>query len=191
VAARSKKTSKNTPGTKSTRKAVSPWPSFEQRRAQFLSRVEELHAQGIEPNPLSQYLVSEVIVTGVFETDRGVGAFILALPTGNTFFARGGTTLYNGRVAAVSTGSQDGIPQVQFVERQPKGGEQVVFKRVQDAPVPPVAEPPAPTAPVPAEKTAPKSTRPAAAADEPAAEEMDAKAAPSRKVRTRKATRPR
>lgn len=141
-------------------KDASPFPSFETRRADWIRRKEASAASGAAgPDPLEQYLVSEVVVTGLFETENGYGVFLLAKPTGNTFFVSSGAKLYNGRLVAIEPagGSFADDAQIVFSERAGKSGDRRVVKRVEAAPsrepepeAEPAAPPPAPTATPPA-----------------------------------------
>jgi len=75
------------------------FPSLDVRRAEFRQKVDTARARdAAEPDPVSQYLVAELDITGVFVDDRGPGAFIRAQPTGTMFFVRNGTRCYNGEV---------------------------------------------------------------------------------------------
>jgi hypothetical protein len=59
------------------KKAVPTWPSYEARRDDFLRRVRGANAAGQSaPDPLSQFLVSEIIVTGIYETENGNVVFL-------------------------------------------------------------------------------------------------------------------
>jgi hypothetical protein len=92
-----------------------PFPPLEQRQADFQRSRQDARAKGLpEPDPIGQYLVDELVVTGVFETDTGTGAFILARPTNTTFFVGAGTRVYNGEIMAVNTGANFDLGQVVF-----------------------------------------------------------------------------
>lgn len=107
--------------------------SFESRRADWIRRKEAAAGAGSTgPDPLEQYLVSEVLVTGLFETDAGFGVFLLATPTGNTFFATNGAKLFNGRLVSIEkiSGAFSDDAQIVFEERSGKGAPQRVVKRV-------------------------------------------------------------
>lgn len=94
-----------------------PFPSFEQRNQEYMQARQLARSQGRpEPDPIGQYLVSELTVTGVFETDRGPGAFIQAAPTNSTFFVYNGTRVYNGEIVGINTGSDFNLGQVMFRE---------------------------------------------------------------------------
>jgi hypothetical protein len=129
-------------------KAAPAWPAFEARHAEWVRRRESAAAAGLNgPDPLTQYLVAEVVVSGVYDTDNGFGVFLHASPTGNTFFATPGSTLYNGRlleiVPAASGFSEDVV--VVFAERTGKSGEERrVTKRIEAAPSPAAPESPPP-----------------------------------------------
>lgn len=122
------------------------WPAFAERHGDWIRRKEAAVAAGLDgPDPLTQYLVSEVIVTGVFEADGGPGVFLLATPTGTTFFAAAGAALYNGRLERVNTAASGFVEDtdVVFVERSPSDpAERRVVKRIQAAPSPEPAEAP-------------------------------------------------
>src|SRR5262245_36006773 len=78
------------------------FPSLDMRRAEFRQKVDVARARdAAEPDPVSQYLVSELDITGVFRDDRGFGAFLRAQPTGTMFFVRNGTKCYNGEVMRI------------------------------------------------------------------------------------------
>jgi hypothetical protein len=94
-----------------------PFPPLEQRMQEYVSAKQSARASGrSEPNPIGQYLVSELTVTGVFQTDRGVGAFVVANPTQTTFFVAPGTRVYNGEIVTINTGSNFSQGQVVFRE---------------------------------------------------------------------------
>jgi hypothetical protein len=93
------------------------FPGLEVRRAEFRQKVQQaVAADKAEPDPVSQYLVSEIDIMGVFRDDRGFGAFVRAQPTGTTFFVRGGSRLYNGEVLRITGDEGDGSARVQFRE---------------------------------------------------------------------------
>jgi hypothetical protein len=78
------------------------FPGLEVRRAEFRQKVDQARSRDLsEPDPVSQYLVSELDVTGVFRDERGFGAFLRATPTGSMFFIRNGTRVYNGEVVRI------------------------------------------------------------------------------------------
>jgi hypothetical protein len=94
-----------------------PFPSFEQRSQEYLQARQVARSSGAaEPEPIGQYLVNEVTVTGVFQTDRGPGAFVQAGPSKTTFYVYTGTRLYNGEIVAINTGSDFNLGQVVFRE---------------------------------------------------------------------------
>lgn len=129
-------------------KAAPAWPAFESRHAEWLRRRESAAAAGLDgPDPLTQYLVADVVVTGVYDTDTGYGVFLHAAPTGNTFFATPGATLYNGRLVEIAPGaagvSDDVV--VVFAERTGRSGEERrVTKRIEAPPERVAPEAPAP-----------------------------------------------
>jgi len=93
------------------------FPSLTARREEFKRLVDMAASRDMpEPSPISQYLVSELEVTGVFRDDRGYGAFLRAQPTGTMFFIRGGTRVYNGEVLRVDSPEAGALAQVQFRE---------------------------------------------------------------------------
>ena len=84
------------------------YPTLELRRGEFQQKVAQLRSRDLpEPNPVSQYLVSELDVTGVFRDNRGFGAFLRAQPTGTTFFVRSGDRCYNGEVLRIENDDSD------------------------------------------------------------------------------------
>lgn len=92
------------------------YPVIETRRAEFRQRVSEARDRGLsEPEPVMQYLVNELDVTGVFRDERGYGAFVKAQPTGTMLFLRTGTRCYNGEVVRIE-GDQAGASRVMFRE---------------------------------------------------------------------------
>ena len=92
-----------------------PFPTFEQRQQDYLRARQEARARNAaEPNPIGQYLVSELAVIGVYETDTGTGAFIQAIPTNTTFFVSIGTRVYNGEIVSINTGQNFDLGQVTF-----------------------------------------------------------------------------
>ena len=117
------------------------FPSLDVRRAEFRQKVDSFRARDMaEPDPVSQYLVSELEITGVFRDDRGFGAFVRAQPSGTMFFVRNGARCYNGEVMRIvgdgvdSTGAKVLFKEVSYMEvdgkRSPK--EQVVTKAPTD-----------------------------------------------------------
>lgn len=115
---------RKTPKAKQARsaKAVARLQGFaalEVRRAEFKQKVDQARLRDLsEPDPVSQYLVTELDVTGVFRDDRGFGAFVRASPTGSMFFVRNGTRLYNGEVVRIEG------------EAAGTGGARVLFREV-------------------------------------------------------------
>lgn len=94
------------------------FPTLDVRRAEFRQKLDLARARDTaEPDPVSQYLVSELEITGVFRDDRGPGAFVRAQPTGTMFFVRNGARLYNGEVVRIGgDGSEPGSAKVMFRE---------------------------------------------------------------------------
>lgn len=87
---------------------VLPFPSLDARRMEFRQQVEQARARdGAEPDPVSQYLITELQITGVFRDDRGPGAFVKAQPTGTMFFVRNGSRCYNGEVVRIGGDPSD------------------------------------------------------------------------------------
>ncbi|MEK6324170.1 MAG: hypothetical protein AABN33_21235 [Acidobacteriota bacterium] len=110
------------------------FPTLDVRRAEFRQKVEQARARdGAEPDPVSQYLVSELDITGVFRDDRGFGAFVRAQPTGTMFFVRNGARCYNGEVVRIGGDASDpGSAKVMFreVSYQELNGKQSPLERV-------------------------------------------------------------
>lgn len=113
------------------------FPSLDVRRAEFRQKIDQARARdGAEPDPVSQYLVSELEVTGVFRDDRGFGAFVRAQPSGTMFFVRNGARCYNGEVMRItgdgadSTGAKVLFRETSYMELNGKRSpqEQVVTK---------------------------------------------------------------
>jgi len=99
-----------------TPKAIG-FPALDVRRAEFRQKVIGARKNGqSEPNPLMQYLVSELDVLGVFADEHGHGVFLRAQPTGTTFFVRQGDRCYNGQILRVEGDAAD------------LAGSRVVFK---------------------------------------------------------------
>lgn len=97
---------------------LKPYPPLEQRQAEYLHEKQQARAKGLpEPNPIGQYLVKELRITGVFETENGIGAFVEATPTQTTFFVGPRTRVYNGEIVSINTGTDFNIGQVLFNER--------------------------------------------------------------------------
>jgi len=93
------------------------FPALDLRRAEFRQKVIAARRSGqTEPDPLTQYLVSELDVLGVFSDEQGQGVFLRAQPTGTTFFVRQGAKCYNGQIVRVESDSGD------------LAGSRVVFK---------------------------------------------------------------
>ncbi|MCI0490018.1 MAG: hypothetical protein L0229_25785 [Blastocatellia bacterium] len=94
-----------------------PPPPLETRRAEFRQKVEMARARDLpDPNPLTQYLINELSVTGIFSDEQGNGAFVKAQPTGTMFFVRRGTPCYNGEVLRIETDESDNGAKVLFRE---------------------------------------------------------------------------
>ena len=97
-----------TPAGKLQQTRMLGYPTLDVRRAEFRQKVEQARARdGAEPDPVSQYLVAELDVTGVFRDDRGFGAFMRAGPTGTMFFVRNGAKVYNGEVMRIGGDGAD------------------------------------------------------------------------------------
>jgi hypothetical protein len=112
-------------------------PGFDARHSEWIRRKESAAAAGADgPDALTQYLVEEIVVTGVFDADGGDGVFLFARPTGTTFFAAAGAVLYNGRLAEIRRGESGFVEdtEVVFVESAGKAGGRTVVKRVEAAP---------------------------------------------------------
>lgn len=103
---------------KSAQARMLGFPSLDMRRAEFRQKVEQARARdAAEPDPVSQYLVNELDITGVFRDDRGFGAFVRAQPTGTMFFVRNGARVYNGEVVRIGGDASDpGSAKVMFRE---------------------------------------------------------------------------
>jgi hypothetical protein len=100
------------------------FPGLEVRRAEFRQKVVAArNSSQAEPDPLTQYLVSELDVLGVFSDERGQGVFLRAQPTGTTFFVRQGAKCYNGQISRVEGNAAD------------LAGSRVVFKETSFAEV--------------------------------------------------------
>ena len=130
-----KKTIKpKTPRGKQQQSRMLGYPSLDVRRAEFRQKVEQARARdGAEPDPVSQYLVSELDITGVFRDDRGPGAFVRAQPTGTMFFVRNGARCYNGEVLRIGGDASDpGAAKVVFREKsnQEVNGKQTEQERM-------------------------------------------------------------
>jgi hypothetical protein len=110
------------------------FPSLDLRRAEFRQKVEQARAHdAAEPDPVSQYLVAELDITGVFRDDRGFGAFVRAQPTGTMFFVRNGARCYNGEVMRIGGDASDpGSSKVMFreVSYQEVNGKQSAQERI-------------------------------------------------------------
>ena len=113
------------------------FPTLDVRRAEFRQKVDKLRASdAAEPDPVSQYLVSELDVTGVFRDERGYGAFVRAQPSGTMFFVRNGARCYNGEVLRIvgdggdSAGAKVVFRETSFMELNGKRSpqEQIVTK---------------------------------------------------------------
>ena len=105
------------PGVAGTAREPKPlgFPSLEERRAKFRQIVDESGSRGLpEPNPVLQYLVSELEITGVFRDQSGYGAFVRAAPTGTTFFIRRGARCYNGEVLRIESDTSNSGSKVTF-----------------------------------------------------------------------------
>ena len=115
-----KKTVKpKTPRGKQAQVRMLGFPTLDARRAEFRQKAEKARAlDGAEPDPVSQYLVSELEITGVFRDDRGYGAFVRAQPTGTMFFVRNGARCFNGEVVRIGGDASD------------PGSAKVVFREV-------------------------------------------------------------
>jgi hypothetical protein len=82
---------------------------------------------------LTQYLVAELDVIGVFRDEHGPGAFVRAQPTGTTFFVRRGARCFNGEVLRIETDEADmSATRVMFreVSYTEVGNKQVPQERV-------------------------------------------------------------
>jgi len=130
------------PESKDSNKPVLvPFPPLAQRQQDYVQARQAARAKGLpDPDPIGQYLVSELNVTGVFETDTGAGAFVQAVPTNTTFFVGPGTKVYNGEILSISGGANFDLGQVVFNELtkyRVKKKEQDVVKPVTKVVSPP------------------------------------------------------
>ncbi len=123
-----------TPRGKLQQTRVLGFPTLDARRAEFRQKVDQARARdGAEPDPVSQYLVSELEITGVFRDDRGPGAFVRAQPSGTMFFVRNGARCYNGEVLRIGGDVSDpGAAKVMFREKsyQEVNGKQTELERM-------------------------------------------------------------
>jgi hypothetical protein len=110
------------------------FPSLEVRRFQFQQKVARTRQlEESEPDPLTQYLVNELDVIGVFKDQQGPGAFVRAQPTGTTFFIRRGARCFNGEVLRIEADEGDmSATRVMFreVSYMEVGNKQVPQERV-------------------------------------------------------------
>ena len=103
-----------------------PVPTISQRTQEFqATRQRAVQENRPVPNPVGQYLVSEVTVLGVFETENGLGVFVEAEPTKQSFFITTGTRLYNGELIEIQPGSFSQPARAVFRERV-----EYVFRKV-------------------------------------------------------------
>ena len=91
--------------TKVVELTVVPWPSYEEREAQWKQRRDEIRSgkvNGPEPAPSERYLVEEMQVMGLFKKPEGQGIFLKPKPTANTMiFATVGQKFYNGTIRRI------------------------------------------------------------------------------------------
>jgi len=121
-----------------TAKAKAPrpmgFPPLDARRAEFRQKVDMAQARDLpDPDPVSQYLVSELDITGIFRDQRGFGAFVKAQPTGTMFFIRNGARCYNGEVVRIDgDDAESGGAKVMFRETSymEVNGKQTAQERV-------------------------------------------------------------
>ena len=107
------------PGKPGKTPRVLGFPALDARRAEFRQKVEVARTRGMaEPDPVQQYLISELDITGIFRDERGAGAFVRAQPTGTMFFVRQGTACYNGEIVRIETDEAEA------------GGAKVLFREV-------------------------------------------------------------
>jgi hypothetical protein len=113
-----KKAVKPKPGKSPKTPRALGFPTLDARRAEFRQKVEVARTRGMsEPDPVQQYLISELDITGIFRDERGEGAFVRAQPTGTMFFVRRGTACYNGEIVRIETdGAETGGAKVLFRE---------------------------------------------------------------------------
>jgi hypothetical protein len=97
---------------------VRGFPALDVRRAEFRQKVDMARSRDLpEPDPVSQYLVSELDIIGAFRDEHGFGVFVRAQPTGTMFFIRRGTQCYNGEVLRIEGDASDiGSAKVMFRE---------------------------------------------------------------------------
>ncbi|HKP86328.1 MAG TPA: hypothetical protein VJZ26_09540 [Blastocatellia bacterium] len=93
------------------------FPPIETRRVEFRQKVDQARMRDLaEPEPVTQYLVNELDVMGVFRDERGYGAFIKAQPTGTVLFIRNGARCYNGEVMRIEGDEAETGAKVMFRE---------------------------------------------------------------------------
>jgi hypothetical protein len=79
-----------------------PAPSLDQRAQEYqMRRQDARQRRQPEPNPVWQYLVSELRIMGIYEVDGRMGVFVEAGPQKQTFFLTEGTPIYNGQLVRV------------------------------------------------------------------------------------------
>ncbi|HVF91286.1 MAG TPA: hypothetical protein VNH22_14560 [Blastocatellia bacterium] len=130
-----KKAIKPKPGTAKAKAArLLGFPPLDVRRAEFRQKADMAQARDLpEPDPVSQYLVSELDITGIFRDHRGFGAFVKAQPTGTMFFIRNGARCYNGEVMRIDgDDAESGGAKVMFRESSylEVNGKQTTQERV-------------------------------------------------------------
>ncbi len=96
-----------------------PYPDFPTREAKWREIRDRRLDQGQPPPAESEkYLVEELIVMGIYSTERGLGALLKDQKLGTTMFVREGSKFWNGSVISIQRAPRSfGVGDAQVVGR--------------------------------------------------------------------------
>lgn len=96
-----------------------PYPDFPTREAKWREIRDRRLDQGQPPPAESEkYLVEELVVMGIYSTERGLGALLKDRRSGTTMFVREGSKFWNGSVVKIERAPRTfGVADAQVVGR--------------------------------------------------------------------------
>ncbi|MFQ3591519.1 MAG: hypothetical protein SNJ67_14645 [Chloracidobacterium sp.] len=96
-----------------------PYPDFPTREAKWREIRDRRLDQGQPPPAESEkYLVEELLVMGIYSTERGLGALLKDRRSGTTMFVREGSKFWNGSVISIQRSPRSfGVSDTQVVGR--------------------------------------------------------------------------
>lgn len=107
---------------------VVPWPSYEEREADWKNRREVAKRNGTpEPTSSERYLLDELQIMGLYKKAEGQGVFIKPKPTSSTMiYATVGQKFYNGSIVRIEGSSVE----FEEISKLSNGKEKVERKNI-------------------------------------------------------------